>query len=68
MSKSDSPQESGALGVGADVPTSLAEEQQTKSDSVDLPIFAVRDLSVKYGEFRAVRDVTLDISEHEITA
>lgn len=68
MSNSDSPYESGALGVGADLPTSLAEEQQTKSDSMDLPIFAVRDLSVKYGEFRAVRDVTLDISEHEITA
>jgi phosphate transport system ATP-binding protein len=68
MSTSDSPQESGALGVGADVSTSLAQEQQTKSDSMDLPIFAVRDLSVKYGEFRAVRDVTLDISEHEITA
>lgn len=68
MSNFDSPQESGALGVGADVPTLLAEEQQRKSDSMDLPIFAVRDLSVKYGEFRAVRDVTLDIGEHEITA
>jgi phosphate transport system ATP-binding protein len=68
MSESDSPQESVAFGVGADISTSLAPEQQTKSDSMVLPVFAVHDLSVKYGEFRAVRDVTLDISEHEITA
>jgi phosphate transport system ATP-binding protein len=32
------------------------------------PVFAVRDLSVYYGEFRAVRDANLDIHEHEITA
>ena len=32
------------------------------------PIFDVRDLSVYYGDFRAVREVTLPISEHKITA
>jgi phosphate transport system ATP-binding protein len=32
------------------------------------PVFRVRDLSVLYGDFRAVRDANLDIHEHEITA
>jgi phosphate transport system ATP-binding protein len=32
------------------------------------PVFRVRDLSVFYGDFRAVRDASLDIFEHEITA
>jgi phosphate transport system ATP-binding protein len=32
------------------------------------PVFTVRDLSVLYGEFRAVRDVSFYIREHEITA
>jgi phosphate transport system ATP-binding protein len=31
-------------------------------------VFSVRDLAVYYGEFRAVRDVNLDIPQHEITA
>src|SRR5687767_15946012 len=31
-------------------------------------IFDIRDLSVLYGDFRAVRDVSLPIREHEITA
>jgi phosphate transport system ATP-binding protein len=31
-------------------------------------VFEVRDLSVYYGDFRAVRDVKLDIKEHEVTA
>jgi phosphate transport system ATP-binding protein len=31
-------------------------------------VFDVRDLSVYYGDFRAVRDVTLPIYKHEITA
>jgi phosphate transport system ATP-binding protein len=32
------------------------------------PVFSVRDLSVYYGDFRAVRNATLDVREHEITA
>ena len=32
------------------------------------PILDVRDLSVRYGEFLAVRDVTVPIRENEITA
>ena len=31
-------------------------------------VFEVKDLSVSYGAFTAVRDVNLDIREHEITA
>jgi phosphate transport system ATP-binding protein len=35
----------------------------------DVPVvFATRDLAVYYGEFRAVREVDLDIHQHEITA
>ena len=33
-----------------------------------VPVFSVRDLSVFYGDFRAVRDAELDIYEREITA
>jgi phosphate transport system ATP-binding protein len=32
------------------------------------PVFEVRDLSVYYGEFRALRDVTMDIQRNRITA
>jgi len=31
-------------------------------------VFDVRDLDVYYGEFRAVRDVNLEVRQHEITA
>ena len=47
---------------------SEVKERQMANESNESPVFAVKDLSVKYGEFRAVRDVTLDIGEHQITA
>ncbi len=47
---------------------SEVKERQMANESNESPVFAVKELSVKYGEFRAVRDVTLDIREHEITA
>ncbi|MTA42068.1 MAG: ATP-binding cassette domain-containing protein, partial [Actinobacteria bacterium] len=31
-------------------------------------VFDVRELDVYYGEFRAVRDVNLEVHQHEITA
>ena len=31
-------------------------------------VFDVRELDVYYGEFRAVRDVNLEVRQHEITA
>jgi phosphate transport system ATP-binding protein len=40
------------------------EESQTEREAV----FDVRDLAVYYGDFRAVRDVTLPILKNEITA
>jgi phosphate transport system ATP-binding protein len=44
-----------------------ATDDQTAAPS-RTPVFAARDLEVYYGEFRAVRDVNLEIYEHEITA
>jgi phosphate transport system ATP-binding protein len=44
-----------------------ATDDQTAAPS-RMPVFAARDLEVYYGEFRAVRDVNLEIYEHEITA
>ena len=52
------------------VPPSLAAEaagHPTASDTGAV-VFDVDDLSVLYGDFRAVRDVTLDVHQHEITA
>jgi len=38
-------------------------------DPAALPVvFEIRDLSVYYGEFRAVREVNIDVKQHEITA
>ena len=40
-----------------------------QGDPAELPVvFEVRNLSVFYGDFRAVRDVDLDVRQHEITA
>ena len=47
---------------------SEVKERHMATENNELPVFAVKDLSVKNGEFHAVRDVTLDIREHEITA
>ncbi len=52
-----------------DVPElDLVEMQPRTPDDAAVPVFGLRDVSVRYGEFRAVHDVTLDIAEHEITA
>jgi phosphate transport system ATP-binding protein len=42
--------------------------QVEKDDSLDVPVCEAEDLSVYYGEFRAVRDVNLKIRGQEITA
>jgi phosphate transport system ATP-binding protein len=40
-----------------------------QADPASLPVvFSIRDLNVYYGDFRAVRDVTLDVRQREITA
>jgi phosphate transport system ATP-binding protein len=40
----------------------------TTSETEQVPVFRTRDLAVYYGEFRAVRDVNVDINGQEITA
>ncbi|MFM7253701.1 MAG: phosphate ABC transporter ATP-binding protein PstB [Ilumatobacteraceae bacterium] len=44
-----------------------ATQTATAADGSEA-VFSVRDLSVHYGAFRAVREVTLDIHQREITA
>jgi phosphate transport system ATP-binding protein len=47
----------------------IVDTSVTSPDPDALPIvFEVRDLSVYYGDFRAVREVNLDVRQHEITA
>ena len=40
----------------------------TTPETEQVPVFRTRDLAVYYGEFRAVRDVNVDINGQEITA
>ncbi|MBK9179523.1 MAG: phosphate ABC transporter ATP-binding protein [Acidimicrobiales bacterium] len=47
--------------------TGVAAEPTPAPSSADI-VFDVRDLSVFYGAFRAVRDANMAISKHEITA
>jgi len=46
----------------------IDEETASVNDTAADVIFRVADLEVHYGEFRAVREVTLDIHDNEITA
>jgi phosphate transport system ATP-binding protein len=59
----------------ADAPAVTPSFRQTATDGPvshdweQLPIvFEMADLSAYYGDFRAVREVTLDVRQHEITA
>jgi phosphate transport system ATP-binding protein len=46
-----------------------ATEGPVSRDWEQLPVvFEIADLSAYYGDFRAVREVTLDVRQHEITA
>ncbi len=47
---------------------SEAPAEAASSVTVHPKVFEVKDLAVFYGEFRAVRDVRLDVVKHEITA
>ncbi len=62
----DDPEPDGASEVADATPRDATSEDdaQTKGDVV----FDVDDLSVYYGEFKAVRNVTMAIKHHEITA
>ncbi len=53
-------------------PATAAPRPTVETDTAALTngktVFETRDLSVYYGAFRAVRDVSLELREHEITA
>jgi phosphate transport system ATP-binding protein len=48
--------------------TSAPADRSMTEEAAAPAVFELRDLSVFYGDFRAVRDGNLDIREHEITA
>jgi phosphate transport system ATP-binding protein len=52
--------------VSINVPA--AEPTQAGRNGPNLPVFEVTDLNVYYAAFRAVRDVSITIRQHEITA
>jgi phosphate transport system ATP-binding protein len=55
----------------ASVPTLVAvsaAERDVRPEEQGAIVFRTRDLAVYYGDFRAVRDVDLDVRQHEITA
>jgi phosphate transport system ATP-binding protein len=53
----------------APMPQAIEVPEHDRPDPGSLPIvFEVRDLAVYYGDFRAVREVNLDVRQHEITA
>jgi phosphate transport system ATP-binding protein len=71
--------ESGENAMNTDLPTKAGESasvvarvevntRPAEPDTERAVVFDVRDLSVYYGTFRAVRDVTLPIREKQITA
>ena len=53
------------MDVGVGAPT---EQDRSRHPAAVSPVFEVDDLNVYYGEFRAVRDVSLTIRQKQITA
>ena len=49
-------------------PTQPADDPVASDAFAPQVVFSVSDLSVYYGAFRAVRDVSIDVHKHEITA
>jgi phosphate transport system ATP-binding protein len=56
------------MSVVTDEIVALPDARDVHPDPSNAVVFDVDDLSVFYGSYRAVRDVNLDIREHEITA
>jgi phosphate transport system ATP-binding protein len=46
----------------------MSDAEQGKRQTVDEVVFDLQNLSCFYGSFRAVKDITLDIDRHAITA
>jgi phosphate transport system ATP-binding protein len=63
---SDDPQ--APAGQGGPISVHIELEQRHVEEAGQEVVFDVRDLSVYYGDFRAVRDVTLPIYRNQITA
>ncbi|MBN2622986.1 MAG: phosphate ABC transporter ATP-binding protein [Acidimicrobiales bacterium] len=54
---------------GQPLPQGTVVAHHDQPEPTDLPVvFELRDLSAYYGDFRAVRDVSLDVRQREITA
>jgi len=56
------------VGAVAAPAPAVAPPSAPPAPAAPATVFDVRDLNVYYGAFRAVRDVTLEIHQHEITA
>src|SRR5688572_12736850 len=55
--------------ITASVPLTIQEERRPMTNGKAAEaVFQVRDLSVYYGQFRALRDVSFDIQKNRITA
>jgi phosphate transport system ATP-binding protein len=67
MEAKPKPLEATMDGPHIDISAVPAAQAHSLTDAQPV-VFEVRDLAVYYGEFRAVRDVSLDIRQHEITA
>ncbi|HZM38001.1 MAG TPA: ATP-binding cassette domain-containing protein, partial [Acidimicrobiales bacterium] len=60
---------SDAVDDDGPMPQAIEVPEHERRDPESLPIvFEVRDLAVYYGDFRAVREVNIDVRQHEITA
>jgi phosphate transport system ATP-binding protein len=42
--------------------------RSTRSEQDSSPVFELRDVTARYGKFRAVKDVSFDVPRHQITA
>jgi phosphate transport system ATP-binding protein len=60
-------QDVAAARIGLPRPAALADGQPV-TGAPGTPVFDVRDVSIYYGSFRAVAEVSLTIYEHQITA
>ena len=59
----ETPMDGPHIDISAVTPARAVEASQAEA-----VVFEVRDLAVYYGDFRAVREVNVDVREHEITA
>ena len=49
-------------------PDKTAVKEETKSVEMSAPKLSIRDLSVFYGDFRAITNINVDIQTNKITA